>query len=56
MTDKLPDEVQQKVKDQIALQRFGEPKEVAEVAVFLACDAASYVTGQPIVVDGGLAI
>jgi 3-oxoacyl-[acyl-carrier protein] reductase len=56
MTDKLPPEVQQKVKDQISLGRFGEPREVAEVAVFLASESASYVSGQTIVVDGGLVI
>lgn len=56
MTDKLPPEVQQRVRDQIALGRFGEPKDVAEVTVFLASEAASYITGQTVVVDGGLAI
>jgi len=39
---------------QIALGRFGAPKEVAQVACFLASDAASYVTGTVIPVDGGL--
>jgi NAD(P)-dependent dehydrogenase (short-subunit alcohol dehydrogenase family) len=35
------------------LRRFGEPDDIGGVAVFLASDAASYVTGQTIVVDGG---
>ncbi len=39
---------------QIALGRFGAPKEVAQVACFLASDAAGYVTGTVIPVDGGL--
>lgn len=56
MTDKLPPEVRQKVQDQIALNRFGEPQDVAEVACFLASEAAGYITGQTIVVDGGLVI
>ena len=40
--------------EQIPLQRFGAPQEVAHVACFLASDAASYVTGTVIPVDGGL--
>jgi NAD(P)-dependent dehydrogenase (short-subunit alcohol dehydrogenase family) len=37
-----------------ALRRAGEPEEVAEMALFLASDGASYVNGQAIAVDGGL--
>jgi len=39
-----------------ALRRFGTPQEVAKVAVFLASDAAAYVTGQQLSVDGGYSI
>ncbi|MDQ0396488.1 SDR family NAD(P)-dependent oxidoreductase [Labrys monachus] len=40
----------------IPLGRTGEPEEVADVAVFLASEAARYITGQVIVVDGGLLV
>jgi NAD(P)-dependent dehydrogenase (short-subunit alcohol dehydrogenase family) len=40
----------------IALGRLGRPEEVADVAVFLASHGARYITGQEIVVDGGLTI
>ncbi len=37
----------------IPVKRMGTPKEIAEVAVFLASDASSYITGQTIIADGG---
>ncbi len=40
----------------IPLGRVGEPKDIADVAVFLASEAARYLTGQVIVVDGGLLV
>ncbi|MBI3601877.1 MAG: 3-oxoacyl-[acyl-carrier-protein] reductase [Candidatus Omnitrophica bacterium] len=56
MTDKLAQTVQQKVLEQIPLQRFGQVSDVAGVCLFLASKAADYITGQTIVVDGGLVI
>ena len=47
-------EVEDFVRRRIPLQRWGEPKEIAGAAVFLASDAASYVNGHVLTVDGGL--
>ena len=54
MTEALPAEVKDRFKPAIPLARFGRAEEVAEVVGFLASDASSYITGQVIVVDGGL--
>jgi 3-oxoacyl-[acyl-carrier protein] reductase len=42
------------IKGRIPLQRVGEPEDVADVAYFLCSPGARYITGQSIVVDGGL--
>jgi NAD(P)-dependent dehydrogenase (short-subunit alcohol dehydrogenase family) len=49
-------EVRRTYEQRIALGRIGTAEEVADVVVFLASDAARYVTGQELVVDGGLTI
>ena len=54
MTSKLPDELKQKMQEAIPLGRFGSPVDVASVCVFLASEDASYITGQTIIVDGGM--
>ncbi|HZW83599.1 MAG TPA: 3-oxoacyl-[acyl-carrier-protein] reductase [Candidatus Deferrimicrobium sp.] len=54
MTDKLPDELRQKMLGDIPLGRLGEAKDVANLVVFLASEEASYITGQTINVDGGM--
>jgi 3-oxoacyl-[acyl-carrier protein] reductase len=56
MTDKISEAMQQKVLEHIPLSRFGEVTDVAGVCLFLASPAANYITGQTIVVDGGLTI
>jgi len=54
MTDELPDEQREALQGQIPLGRIGEGTEIADTAVFLASDMASYITGQVIEVTGGL--
>jgi 3-oxoacyl-[acyl-carrier protein] reductase len=47
------EQVERRVIQQIPMRRIGEPRELAALAVFLASDRASYITGQSIAVDGG---
>jgi 3-oxoacyl-[acyl-carrier protein] reductase len=53
--DLLPG-VKQSIMDRVPIGRFGFPEEIAAMVGFIASDAASYVTGQAIAVDGGLVI
>ncbi|MFA5335143.1 MAG: 3-oxoacyl-[acyl-carrier-protein] reductase [Candidatus Omnitrophota bacterium] len=54
MTAKLPENVRAQMLSLIPLNRFGKASDVAELAMFLASDASSYITGQVIKIDGGM--
>ncbi|MBI2884740.1 MAG: 3-oxoacyl-[acyl-carrier-protein] reductase [Candidatus Omnitrophica bacterium] len=54
MTHRLPEDVKQRLRDQIPLGTLGEPGDVAQAALFLVSDASRYITGHVLVVAGGL--
>ncbi|MFV0287072.1 MAG: 3-oxoacyl-ACP reductase FabG [Demequina sp.] len=56
MTDELPEDVKKQYEATIPAKRFGAADEVAAAAVYLASDAAGYVSGAVLTVDGGLGL
>lgn len=54
LTERLNDQVREELRKQIPLARFGTPEDVAYAVLFLASDRASYITGQVLLVDGGM--
>ncbi len=56
MTDQYPDGYLDSQGPRIPVGRKGDPRELAATAVFLASDAAGYITGQTLAVDGGMTI
>jgi 3-oxoacyl-[acyl-carrier protein] reductase len=56
MTDALPEEARATLLEETALGRLGRPEDVAGTVLFLASDLAGYITGQVLVVDGGMVI
>lgn len=56
MVDAIPEEIQKKNIEKIPFGRYGTPEEVAKVVCMLAGDACSYITGQVLVIDGGLSL
>ncbi len=54
MTEKLPEDVKTEWINKIPLRRGGTPEDVADTALFLACDLSSYISGQTIHVCGGM--
>jgi 3-oxoacyl-[acyl-carrier protein] reductase len=56
MTEKLDEKVLESIKQETPLGRAGNPDEVSDVVAFLASDLSSYITGEVIRVDGGMAM
>ncbi len=54
MTEILSEDLKSQMKKSIPMGRFGTPKDVAALALFLASDESGYITGQTITVDGGM--
>jgi len=54
MTDVLPQQAKDMALEQIPMQRFGQPSDIARAVAFLASDASAYITGQTLSVDGGM--
>jgi len=54
MTDKLNQEQKQKMLNVIPLAKFGEPKDISNLVLFLVTKASSYITGEVIKIDGGM--
>lgn len=54
MTAQMPRQNQEQLRALIPLRRFGSPEDVADAVCFLASDAARYITGQTLHVDGGM--
>lgn len=54
MTSILPDKVKEEVLKTIPMKKIGDPKEIANLALFLSSDLSNYITGQVINVDGGM--
>ena len=55
-TSRSLEDVRQDFVDRQPMGRLGTPAEVAALAVFLASDESNYITGQPHLVDGGMAL
>ena len=54
MTAALPEEARAALFQHIPLERLGRPEDIAGAVLYLSSDLASYVTGQVLVVDGGM--
>ena len=54
MTKDIESELSDALMEKIPMNRFGSPEDVAKVALFLASESGSYITGQTIHVNGGM--
>lgn len=54
MVESVPENIMQSIIDQIPMGRLGEPEEIAKIAMFLASDDATYITGSTISANGGM--
>jgi len=54
MTEKLPQSVKERMLNQISMGKFGMPGDIANTCLFLSSSLSNYITGQVIVVDGGM--
>jgi 3-oxoacyl-[acyl-carrier protein] reductase len=54
MLDKIPEENMKTMKKNIPLKKIGSPSDVANAVYFLVSEESSYMTGQTLIVDGGL--
>ena len=54
MTSVLPDDIKQKIQDMIAVRRLGTPEDIAAAVAYVTSDEAGYLTGQTLIVDGGM--
>ena len=56
MTNALSDKVKEQVAASIPMKKRGKPEDIANAVAFLASDEASYITGEVLRVDGGMAM
>lgn len=54
MTETLPEKIKESMLSEIPLGRFGKPEDIANAVSFLASDESSYITGQTLLIDGGM--
>jgi len=56
MLEEVPEEMRKQYLERIPVKRFGSPEDISNLHLFLCSEAASYITGQTIFIDGGLSV